>query len=85
MCVAEIDINKALGYSCKVNNVFMDPIGGHHVLLSVSIIQNANSSPAGSSSNCSLLYLNTSSPVLKLKQVGYFWYSIVSWGEKVEK
>lgn len=50
----------------------MDPVGGHHILLSVTSNFNLNSSPSSSNSICDLFYLSTSVANFKLKQVSLF-------------
>lgn len=65
----EIDINKFLGYPCKINNLFMEPLGGYYILLSITAVSNANSSPIASNPNYSLYYVNAMVSTLKLKQI----------------
>ncbi|KAK7574291.1 hypothetical protein V9T40_011482 [Parthenolecanium corni] len=67
--IEEIDINKCLGYSCKIKHLFMDPVFGYHILISLTSSSNANSMSASVAPPCDLFYLNTSTPNYKLKQM----------------
>lgn len=50
----------------------MEPLGGYYILLSITAVSNANSSPIASNPNYSLYYVNAMVSTLKLKQVSHF-------------
>ncbi len=68
----EIDVNKSLGYNCKIKSLFVDPISGNHILLSVIPQANVNSSPVSTNAACDLIYLSPSSSGFKFKLVSNF-------------